>query len=47
MEHAETRPLREFGSVFDDVAAAYDAVRPSYPDSLVELASEAGALAGS
>jgi SAM-dependent methyltransferase len=47
MERAERRPLREFGSVFDDVAAAYDAVRPSYPDELVELACEAGALDGS
>jgi len=47
MERAERRPLREFGSVFDDIAGAYDAVRPSYPDELVELACEAGALRGS
>jgi SAM-dependent methyltransferase len=47
VERAEERPLREFGSVFDDVAAAYDAVRPSYPGELVEAACEAGALDGS
>jgi SAM-dependent methyltransferase len=46
VERAEERPLREFGSVFDDVAAAYDAVRPSYPGELVEAACEAGALDG-
>ncbi|MDP9256953.1 MAG: class I SAM-dependent methyltransferase [Actinomycetota bacterium] len=46
MERAQERPLREFGSVFDDVAAAYDAVRPSYPGEIVQAACEAGALDG-
>lgn len=44
MDHAEDRPLREFGRDFDDVAAEYDAVRPSYPAELIEAAFEAGAL---
>jgi hypothetical protein len=36
--------IRRFGQVFDDVAAAYDEVRPSYPASLVDTAMERGAL---
>ena len=28
--------LRQFGQVFDDVAEAYDEVRPGYPDELVD-----------
>jgi SAM-dependent methyltransferase len=38
------RPLRELGSVFDDVAAQYDAIRPTYPGELVDAALAAGAL---
>jgi SAM-dependent methyltransferase len=46
VEGAETRPLRELGRVFDDVAVEYDAVRPGYPAGLVDVALEAGALDG-
>jgi ubiquinone/menaquinone biosynthesis C-methylase UbiE len=35
---------RSFGQVFDDVAAAYDDVRPSYPAELVDAAMERGGL---
>jgi ubiquinone/menaquinone biosynthesis C-methylase UbiE len=37
--------LREYGTVFDQVAEEYDAVRSGYPDRLVDLAVERGALA--
>jgi SAM-dependent methyltransferase len=40
----ESGALRQFGRVFDDVAAEYDAARPSYPLELVDAAMEAGAL---
>jgi SAM-dependent methyltransferase len=40
----ETRSPRQFGHVFDDVAAEYDAARPSYPLELVDAAIEAGSL---
>ena len=36
--------LRDFGSVFDQVAEAYDEVRPGYPPALVEVAMERGRL---
>jgi SAM-dependent methyltransferase len=39
-----TEKLRGFGQVFDDVAAAYDEVRPSYPAGLVDAALERGRL---
>jgi SAM-dependent methyltransferase len=35
---------RRFGHIFDDVATAYDAARPGYPDELVGVAMERGAL---
>jgi SAM-dependent methyltransferase len=38
------RPLREFGQVFDGVAAEYDAARPSYPSELIDAAVAAGGL---
>src|SRR5690242_861612 len=37
--------VRRFGSVFDDVAEAYDAARPGYPDELVAAAVSRGGLA--
>jgi SAM-dependent methyltransferase len=40
----ETGSPRQYGHVFDDVAAEYDAARPSYPAELVDAAIEAGAL---
>ena len=36
--------VRRFGQVFDDVAAAYDEVRPSYPAALVDAAMARGSL---
>jgi SAM-dependent methyltransferase len=39
-----TDSIRRYGQVFDDVAEAYDAVRPSYPPALVDLAMERGGL---
>jgi ubiquinone/menaquinone biosynthesis C-methylase UbiE len=36
--------LRRFGQVFDQAAEAYDEVRPSYPDSLIDVAMERGNL---
>jgi ubiquinone/menaquinone biosynthesis C-methylase UbiE len=36
--------LRRFGQVFDEAAEAYDQVRPSYPDSLIDVAMERGNL---
>lgn len=36
--------LRQFGQVFDQAAEAYDQVRPSYPDSLLDVAIERGNL---
>lgn len=36
--------LRQFGQVFDDVAEAYDEVRPGYPAELVDLALARGGL---
>src|SRR5580704_13805053 len=33
-----TESARQFGKVFDTVAAEYDAHRPSYPDELVDQA---------
>jgi SAM-dependent methyltransferase len=44
LEVGDPEALREFGQVFDDVAEAYDEVRPGYPDELVELAMERGGL---
>jgi SAM-dependent methyltransferase len=38
------RSIRDFGQVFDDVAAAYDDVRPSYPAALVDAAIARGGL---
>jgi SAM-dependent methyltransferase len=46
VERGEKPPLRQYGRIFDDVAADYDAVRPSYPVKLIETAIEAGALDG-
>lgn len=37
--------MRRLGSVFDLVAEAYDAARPSYPSSHIDLAMERGDLA--
>jgi SAM-dependent methyltransferase len=37
--------VRRLGSVFDLAAEAYDAVRPSYPPSLIDLAIKRGDLA--
>jgi SAM-dependent methyltransferase len=34
-----------YGAVFDTVAAEYDRHRPTYPDELIDLACQAGALA--
>ena len=42
----EGTPTRAYGRVFDDVAAQYDAARPSYAPELVDAAVEAGALDG-
>ena len=39
-----TPSVRSFGQVFDDVAEAYDEVRPGYPIELVDAAMERGAL---
>ena len=39
-----TPSVRSFGQVFDDVAEAYDEVRPGYPLELVDAAMERGAL---
>ena len=36
--------LRSFGQVFDQVAEAYDDVRPGYPPEVVDLAVERGGL---
>jgi len=38
------RSLRSFGQVFDNCATAYDEVRRSYPDVLVDAAIERGGL---
>jgi SAM-dependent methyltransferase len=38
------RSVRRFAQVFDDVATAYDEIRPSYPPALVDAAIERGAL---
>ena len=37
-------PVQRPGEVFDAVAEAYDAVRPGYPESLVDLACTLGGL---
>ena len=37
--------MRRFGQVFDQVAEAYDEVRPGYPAALVDRAVECGGLA--
>jgi SAM-dependent methyltransferase len=39
-----TSDLRSYGSVFDGVAAEYDAARPGYSPELVDAALQAGAL---
>lgn len=44
LEVDDPEALRQFGQVFDDVAEAYDEVRPGYPDELVDLAVERGGL---
>jgi len=36
--------IRAFAQVFDQVAEAYDEVRPGYPSALVDLAVERGGL---
>jgi SAM-dependent methyltransferase len=36
--------MRRFGRSFDEVADSYDEVRPSYPESLIDLAIERGNL---
>jgi SAM-dependent methyltransferase len=41
---AERGTLRQLGSVFDGVAEAYDAARPSYPPELVDAAIASGRL---
>jgi SAM-dependent methyltransferase len=41
MPHQSTR---RFGQVFDQVAEAYDKLRPGYPDSLIDLAIRRGHL---
>jgi SAM-dependent methyltransferase len=41
---APTDSLRSFGHVFDQVAEAYDEVRPGYPPELVDLAVARGHL---
>lgn len=38
------RSVRRFAQVFDDVATAYDEIRPSYPPALVDAAIARGAL---
>jgi SAM-dependent methyltransferase len=42
----DATPTRAYGRVFDDVAAEYDAARPSYAPELVDAALEVGALDG-
>jgi hypothetical protein len=38
---------RQYGRVFDEMAAEYDRVRPAYPDELVDHAcAVAGLVAG-
>ena len=44
LDVADPEELRQFGQVFNDVAEAYDEVRPGYPDELVDLAVERGRL---
>jgi ubiquinone/menaquinone biosynthesis C-methylase UbiE len=39
-----TFSARRFGRVYDQIAAAYDAVRPGYPPALVNVAVERGGL---
>ena len=39
-----TGSIRQFGQVFDAVAAEYDALRSGYPPALVDLALERGGL---
>jgi ubiquinone/menaquinone biosynthesis C-methylase UbiE len=41
---ASAESERRYGRVFDQIAEAYDEVRPSYPSSLVEVAMERGDL---
>ena len=41
---APSESLRSFGHVFDQVAEAYDEVRPGYPPELVDLAVARGRL---
>jgi ubiquinone/menaquinone biosynthesis C-methylase UbiE len=39
-------PTREYGKVFDAVAADYDRSRPTYPDKLVDRACRAAGIGG-
>jgi SAM-dependent methyltransferase len=42
---ADTRQARSYGTVFNDVADAYDRHRPTYPDALIDRACAAAGLA--
>jgi SAM-dependent methyltransferase len=42
----ETGVTRQYGRVFDEVAAEYDRVRPAYPDELVDHACAVAGLKG-
>jgi len=41
---ADTREARSYGTVFNEVADAYDRHRPTYPDALVDRACEVAGL---
>jgi SAM-dependent methyltransferase len=41
---ADTRQARSYGTVFNDVADAYDRHRPTYPDALIDRACAAAGL---